>query len=351
MPGTSSCCAASHTGPRRQARSRPDDHRLRLHVELGERAVCTSRPISAGRASRRPRRDRQARPGDLRTLLPRADHDARRPAAVEPRADAGHARAARTALRRRGGRDRAARLRGRDDARRSRCTTAGSRTRSRVRTRRPAIGRSRCGSCATASSCGARTSCPESFNTLAEARALVPASDGSAAQNAIRRVLLDAIESRIGDGGLQASHTQPRRDAVRRVARVPEALKVSCYSRPDHPASPRRPGRQPDHRARRALGATAVLRDGRGSRNDRDLAGLARRRPARPSERAVHGDGRQRPAPHPQRRRAALRWTRAPGGGLRRRHPLDLARPQGAVHGPSRSSGASSRHRSCSRAP
>lgn len=52
------------------------------------------------------------------------------------------------------------------------------------------------------------TMSPLSFNTLAEAQALVPRSDGSVVQNAIRGQLLDEIEGQIGDGGLFASHVQ-----------------------------------------------------------------------------------------------------------------------------------------------
>jgi hypothetical protein len=48
---------------------------------------------------------------------------------------------------------------------------------------------------------------PIGFNTLAAARALVPASDGSAGQDAIRRMLLAQLTLNSSDGGALASHT------------------------------------------------------------------------------------------------------------------------------------------------
>jgi hypothetical protein len=48
---------------------------------------------------------------------------------------------------------------------------------------------------------------PTSFNTLAEARALVPAGNGSRGQEAVRRVLLSQLTTTTSDGGALASHT------------------------------------------------------------------------------------------------------------------------------------------------
>ena len=48
---------------------------------------------------------------------------------------------------------------------------------------------------------------PVSFNTLASARALVPAGDGSRGQTVIRRYLLGNLHGRFADGGLLASNT------------------------------------------------------------------------------------------------------------------------------------------------
>jgi hypothetical protein len=76
---------------------------------------------------------------------------------------------------------------------------------------------------------------PVSFNTLAEARALVPRSDGSAAQNAIRGQLLDEIESRMGDGGLFASHTKLSDTRFVTSLSVGSHLKVSVYAVPVTP--------------------------------------------------------------------------------------------------------------------
>jgi hypothetical protein len=83
---------------------------------------------------------------------------------------------------------------------------------------------------------------PTSFNTLAEARALVPASDGSTAQNAIRRLLLQNIESRIGDGGLQASHTRLSHTIFVTTLRFPSGLHVSAYTAPITPLQQGAPG-------------------------------------------------------------------------------------------------------------
>jgi hypothetical protein len=73
---------------------------------------------------------------------------------------------------------------------------------------------------------------PTTFNTLAAARALVPAGDGSRGQAAIRRYLLGRIESRSGDGGDIASHTDISQTAL--VASLPlaEGVRVSVYAAP-----------------------------------------------------------------------------------------------------------------------
>lgn len=76
---------------------------------------------------------------------------------------------------------------------------------------------------------------PVSFNTLAAARALVPAGDGSRGQRAVRRALLANLESPLADGGLLASHADIAR--TKRVAMLAFAddLRVSVYATPVRP--------------------------------------------------------------------------------------------------------------------
>jgi hypothetical protein len=74
---------------------------------------------------------------------------------------------------------------------------------------------------------------PVSFNTLAEARALVPAGDGSRAQQAVRRVLLADIESPdVGDGGLVASHTLLAQTSRVGAIAFPGRLDLQVYATP-----------------------------------------------------------------------------------------------------------------------
>jgi hypothetical protein len=83
---------------------------------------------------------------------------------------------------------------------------------------------------------------PVNFNTLAAARALVPAADGSRGQRAVRRLLLGNLESAGADGGLLASHTdigQTRRLATLAFA---HGLRLSVYATPVRPFSGWRAG-------------------------------------------------------------------------------------------------------------
>jgi hypothetical protein len=78
---------------------------------------------------------------------------------------------------------------------------------------------------------------PDSYNTLAAARALVPLGDGSFAQTAIRRTLLGQIESNMGDGGRSASHTELRRTRLVRslaIAGTRVLVYVTPVSAPGH---------------------------------------------------------------------------------------------------------------------
>jgi hypothetical protein len=83
---------------------------------------------------------------------------------------------------------------------------------------------------------------PESFNTLAAARALVPPSDGTRGQDAIRSYLLRNLTNRFADGGMLASHTSIA--STRLVAKLtfPDRLSVAIYAAPVEPATPGRPG-------------------------------------------------------------------------------------------------------------
>ena len=79
---------------------------------------------------------------------------------------------------------------------------------------------------------------PTTFNTLAEARTLVPRSDGSEAQDAIRRMLLDRLVSPIGDGGQQAAHTQIAATRFVTSLRLGKGLLVRVYATPTSPRPP-----------------------------------------------------------------------------------------------------------------
>jgi hypothetical protein len=74
---------------------------------------------------------------------------------------------------------------------------------------------------------------PLSFNTLAEARALVPASDGSRGQNAVRQMLLGDLTSKyVNDGGEVASHTELARTTQVASMGFPGGIRVSVFATP-----------------------------------------------------------------------------------------------------------------------
>jgi hypothetical protein len=83
---------------------------------------------------------------------------------------------------------------------------------------------------------------PTFFNTLASARALVPASDGSRGQTVIRRYLLDNMHGRFADGGLIASHTDLA--STRAVASLGfgEGIRLTVYAAPVRPTPEWRSG-------------------------------------------------------------------------------------------------------------
>jgi hypothetical protein len=76
---------------------------------------------------------------------------------------------------------------------------------------------------------------PANFNTLATARALVPAGDGSPGQEAVRRMLLADIESRRSDGGDLASHTELRFTRLVGTMAFAHAPRLSLYATPVSP--------------------------------------------------------------------------------------------------------------------
>jgi hypothetical protein len=94
---------------------------------------------------------------------------------------------------------------------------------------------------------------PTAFNTLAAARALVPASDGSRGQDAMRHFLLDGLSQRLTDGGALASATDVA--GTRSVASLTfgGAGDVTVYAAPVRP-TPSLPG-----------GGSIILGIGRGS--------------------------------------------------------------------------------------
>lgn len=73
---------------------------------------------------------------------------------------------------------------------------------------------------------------PATFNTLATARTLVPASDGSRGQTAVRRFLLGNLSAQFADGGNLAAHTEI--GATERVAslRFADGVRVDLYAAP-----------------------------------------------------------------------------------------------------------------------
>lgn len=73
---------------------------------------------------------------------------------------------------------------------------------------------------------------PVAFNTLATARALVPAADGSRGQTAVRRYLLDNLSAQFADGGNLAAHTDI--GATARVAslRFVDGVRIDFYAAP-----------------------------------------------------------------------------------------------------------------------
>jgi hypothetical protein len=79
---------------------------------------------------------------------------------------------------------------------------------------------------------------PVNFNTLAAARALVPAGDGSPGQAAVRRLLLSDIDSRRGDGGDLASHTELRFTRLVGTMAFAHAPRLSLYATPVSPLPP-----------------------------------------------------------------------------------------------------------------
>jgi hypothetical protein len=76
---------------------------------------------------------------------------------------------------------------------------------------------------------------PVNFNTLATARALVPAGDGSPGQEAVRRMLLADIDSRRSDGGDLASHTELRFTRLVGTMTFAHAPPLSLYATPVSP--------------------------------------------------------------------------------------------------------------------
>jgi hypothetical protein len=77
-----------------------------------------------------------------------------------------------------------------------------------------------------------RALAPTAFNTLAAARALVPASDGSRGQDAVRRFLLDGLTSLMPDGGAMASHTDIAGTKLVAALGFGDGRRVSIYAAP-----------------------------------------------------------------------------------------------------------------------
>jgi hypothetical protein len=83
---------------------------------------------------------------------------------------------------------------------------------------------------------------PESFNTLAAARALVPPSNGTRGQDAIRNFLLRNLTTRFADGGKLASHTSIAQTRLVAQLTFQDQLSVAVYAAPIEPAEPGQPG-------------------------------------------------------------------------------------------------------------
>ena len=133
-----------------------------------------------------------------------------------------------------------------------RCTAAGSPTPSRASARRPATGPSSSSILRDGRVVRRRALEPVTFNTLAAARALVPASDGSRGQDGDQVASCStSLDSQIPDGGAFASHTDlaaTERVADARLRRGPAASRST--RRPSggcaagaRRVDPRRPGR------------------------------------------------------------------------------------------------------------
>jgi hypothetical protein len=77
-----------------------------------------------------------------------------------------------------------------------------------------------------------RALAPASFNTLSAARALVPVGDGSRGQTAIRRYLLDGLNSRMADGGALAASTDLAATRLVGSLAFGHGVGVSVYAAP-----------------------------------------------------------------------------------------------------------------------
>ena len=73
---------------------------------------------------------------------------------------------------------------------------------------------------------------PVSFNTLAAARALVPADDGSLGQRAVRAYLLAGLDTQIVDGGDFASHTDLAQTKLIASLAFPHGVRFSLFATP-----------------------------------------------------------------------------------------------------------------------
>ena len=137
-----------------------------------------------------------------------------------------------------------------------------------------------------------RALAPASFNTLAAARALVPAGDGSRGQDAIRRYLLEGLDSRLTPTGARS----PRNRSLRHAARS-----VAWRSLPGRRARSMR--RRCGHMSDRAGVGSIIL----------GLADGLRARSCRSAARVRAAGARRSGSPA-----GAMRGSAAPGGDLRR---------------------------------
>jgi hypothetical protein len=76
---------------------------------------------------------------------------------------------------------------------------------------------------------------PGSFNTLAAARALVPAADGSLGQRAVRAYLLAGLDTGTGDGGDFASHADLAHTKLIEFLTFPRGVRFSLFATPFRP--------------------------------------------------------------------------------------------------------------------